>query len=162
MNRDVLKIVRRLDEMIERASMEYKGTKSAFSFEKLQTLWSASDVARSVFFDSINPDRLPPLPRMKMDDLPDANDTSETFAEWHARMSEKYPSKWRLEFHDEMGLHWNLNDEDPPNTFGVRTVIECGDEELDEVDERATAVGDELMKVKGKVEYLDFYQAMNA
>ena len=153
--------MRQIDELVQLAEKEYKLTKSALSFEKLHALWSASDVARSIFFDSIKEERLPPLPRLKMDDLPDAGDT-EPEVEFHARMVEKYGNTWRLEFHDHAGMHWNLNDEHPPNTFGFRTVLTCTDEELDKVDDKATTVWDELIAAHGKVDYLDFYKAMNA
>lgn len=161
MNHDVLKITRKIDELVSIAEQEYKSSRHALAYEKLQALRLAQDVCRNVFFESIDPERLPPLPRLKMDDLPDVGST-EPAVDFHARMVEKYGNTWRLEFHDQAGLHWNLNDEEPPNTFGFRTVLTCTDDEFDEVDEKATAVWDELMKAHGKVEYLDFYKAMNA
>ena len=68
---------------------------------------------------------------------------------------------WRLELHDETGLHWNLNDEDDPNTFGYRTVLTCTDAELPRVDLRATRTYDRLMRERGFVDYVEFYKAMN-
>lgn len=69
---------------------------------------------------------------------------------------------WRLEFHDTDGLHWNANDEDKPNTHGWRTVITCTENEFDEVDQKAEDVWKSLKAAHGKVDYLEFYKAMNA
>jgi hypothetical protein len=69
---------------------------------------------------------------------------------------------WRLEFHDEDGMHWNLNDEEPPNTLEFRTVVTCTEDEFDEVNDKATAVWFELIEAHGKVDYLEFYKAMNS
>lgn len=161
MNRDLLKITRKIERLVNIAEGEYKASKHALAYEKLQALRLAQDVCRDVFLESVKEERLPPLPRLRMEDLPDAGDT-ESMVDFHARMVEKYGNTWRLEFHDQAGLHWNLNDENPPNTFGYRTVLTCTDEELDEVDYKATTVWCELISAHGKVDYLDFYKAMNA
>lgn len=69
---------------------------------------------------------------------------------------------WRLEFHDEEGMHWNANDEDKPNTNGYRTVITCTHQEFDAMDLKAEETYNRLLAKNGRVEYLDFYKAMNA
>lgn len=69
---------------------------------------------------------------------------------------------WRLEFHERFGLHWNLNDEDPPNTAGFRTVLTCTDDEHDNVTEKVDAIWEALMRENGRVDYYELYKAMNA
>ena len=68
---------------------------------------------------------------------------------------------WRLELHDTDGLHWSVSDEHKPNTHGWRTIITCTSDEFDEIDQKAEDVWKELKAAHGKVEYLDFYKAMN-
>jgi len=162
MNKDVLKIVRKLEELVKDAEDHYRANKTALNHERLIALWSARDIAKDVFFDSMKPERLPQMPRIRLDDLPEPGDPIETEREFHERMVEKYGNTWRLEFHDEAGLHWNLNDEVPANTFGFRTVLTCKDDDVEDIDEKATAVWWRLVDAHGRVDYVEFYKAMNA
>jgi hypothetical protein len=68
---------------------------------------------------------------------------------------------WRLEFHDDGEMHWNANDEHKPNTNGWRTVITCTSKEFDAMDEKATIIYKRLMRENGRVDYVEFYKAMN-
>lgn len=151
-------IIRKIEEEARWAFKMAKGGKNPQSWDEYNGLMKARAIVDDVILSRLSGEQ--PLPRYSMDELPHFNELGTT--KWKQLIREKYPNRWRLEIHDQLGLHWNLNDEDPPNTLGFRTVLVCGDDEHDEVDLKAGMVYETLMEQCGRVDYLEFYKAMNA
>ncbi len=153
--KEIASLWRTVHQRCEDAYKEYERLKTPIAFE----YWRGMIDMKSLVISWMQKRGARPVPRISMDDLPSEN---QSMTEWAENVRKKYPDVWRLELHDDMGLHWNLNDEDPPNTLGFRTVLTCDDNEFAEVDERATRVYERLMLEKGEVDYVEFYKAMNA
>lgn len=152
--KDIASLVRTIHQRCEDAFKEYERVKTPMNFE----YWKGMSDLKSLVIAWVQKREARPVPRIRMDDLPCEG---QDMAEWTENIRKKYPDVWRLELHEDMGLHWNLNDEDPPNTLGFRTVLTCSDSELDEVDARASSVYERLMLENGEVDYVEFYKAMN-
>ena len=69
---------------------------------------------------------------------------------------------WRLMWHETDGPLWDLNDSYQHILHGERTVLFCGDKEQSALDDKAEATWDRIFKQKGRVEFEEFYKAMNA
>jgi len=151
-------IIRKIDEEARWAAKMAKGAKNSQAWDEYNGLMKARGIIDSVLIAKASGE--PPLPTYRMDELPHYDELGTD--EWKQSIREKYPNRWRLEVHDQMGLHWNLNDEDPPNTLGFRTVLVCGDDDHDEIEAKAEEVYMWMMKEHGRVDYLEFYKAMNA